>query len=50
MRKENAGLNLNEIDIFSLNKVITNENVESGKDLTMGIEYAQISEENKMNY
>lgn len=50
MREENESLNLNEIDIFSLNRLNTNENFESGTNLTLGIDYEQISESNKLNF
>ena len=43
MRKENDDLNLNEADIFSLNRLNSNENFESGTNLTVGLDYEKKS-------
>ena len=50
MRKEKESLNLNETDIFSLNRLNTNDNFESGANLTLGLDYEQKSQSNKLNF
>ena len=39
MRKEANSHNINEADIFSLNRLSSNENFESGTTLTYGLDY-----------
>ena len=39
MRKETDNHNINEADIFSLNRLNSNENFESGTTLTYGLDY-----------
>ena len=50
MRKENDDLNLNEADIFSLNRLNSNENFESGTNLTVGLDYEKKNQFDKLNF
>ncbi len=50
MRKENEDLNLNEANIFSLNRLNSNDNFESGTNLTIGIDYEKINKFNKLDF
>ncbi len=50
MRKENSSLNLNDTDIFSLNRLNSNENFESGTNLAIGFDYEQRNKSNKLNF
>ncbi len=50
MRKENDDLNLDEADIFSLNRLNSNENFESGTNLTVGLNYEKKSKFDNLNF
>tara|TARA_B100000902_G_scaffold214878_1_gene204327 strand:- start:12272 stop:12934 length:663 start_codon:yes stop_codon:yes gene_type:complete len=50
MRKENEDLNLNEANIFSLNRVNSNDNFESGTSVALGLDYEKINEMNRLNF
>ena len=46
MKKEDSGDRLNSLNLFSLNKVSSNENFESGTSATLGFDY-EINSNNK---
>ena len=50
MRKENDDLNLNETDVFSLNRLKSNDNFESGTNVTVGLDYEMKNKFNKLNF
>lgn len=50
MRKNSDDINLNEIDIFSLNRLTSEENFESGTNLTIGLDYEKTNPQNKLNF
>ncbi len=50
MKKENSGDRLNNLNIFSLNRVSSNENFESGASATLGFDYEINSDEKKFSF
>ena len=52
MRKDSNDFNLyeNGINIFSVNRLITNENFESGSNLTLGFDYEQLKNDKQLNF
>ena len=50
MRKETNNHNINEADIFSLNRLSSNENFESGTTLTYGLAYEKQNNLNKIDF
>ena len=50
MRKETDNHNINEADIFSLNRLNSNENFESGTTLTYGLDYEKKNSLNKIDF
>ena len=50
MRKQSTSFNLNETDIFSLNRLNSDENFESGKSVTLGLNYEKINKFDKLNF
>ena len=50
MRKETDNHNINEADIFSLNRLNSNENFESGTTLTYGLDYEKKNNLNKIDF
>ena len=50
MRKEEGDFSLNEKNIFSLDRLGSEENFESGTNLTLGLDYEIDNNENKFNF
>ena len=50
MRKETDSHNINQSDIFSLNRLNSNENFESGTTLTYGLNYEKKNDLNKIDF
>ena len=50
MRQENSDFNLNETNIFSLNRLGSNENFESGTNLTLGFDNEKEDQTDKINF
>ena len=50
MRQENSDFNLSETNIFSLNRLSSNENFESGTNLTLGLDYEIENPSEKFNF
>ena len=50
MRKEANSHNINEADIFSLNRLSSNENFESGTNLTYGLNYEKKNDYSKIDF
>ena len=50
MRKETTSYNLNDLDIFSLNRFASSENFEGGATLTYGLDYEKKNKLNKIDF
>ena len=50
MRKDSDDFNLYGKNIFSLNRLNTNENFESGSNLTLGFDYEQLKNNKQLNF
>ena len=50
MRKEDGEFNLHNKDIFSLDRLGSNENFEGGANLTLGLDYERSAKDNQINF
>ena len=50
MKKDDGDLNLNEANVFSLNRLGSGDNFESGANVTLGLDYQKINKLNKLNF
>ena len=50
MRKDSNDFNLYGKNIFSVNRLNTNENFESGSNLTLGFDYEQLKNDKQLNF
>ena len=50
MKKDTSGFTLNERDLFTLDRLNSSNNFESGVNLTVGVDYQKITNNNQLDF